>query len=99
MALDAKVITYWHNHGIDLLILTSIAAAENLCILLKNETKPWLREAAIVAVRNPIEQRFRARLCRSPIEIASHAGHDALLQAIYTRCYTLNRGSADSRRF
>ena len=60
MALDAKVITYWQDHGIDLLTSTSIAAAENRWILLKNETKPWFREAAIVTVSNRIEHNRRA---------------------------------------
>ena len=99
MALDAKVIIYWQDHGIDLLILTSIAVAENLWILLKNETKPWLREAAIVTVSKRIEHRCRAFGYAGPIEIAAHAGHDALLQAIHTHCHPLNRGSRDSRRY
>ena len=93
MALDAKVITYWHDHGIDLLILTSIAVAENLCILLKNETKPWLRETAIVTVSNRSEHRCRALGYAGPIEIAAHTGHDALLQAIHSI-----GGSGDIRR-
>ena len=92
LALDAKVITYWQDHGIDLLMLTSIAAAENLWILLENETKPWLREAAIVTVSNRIEHRCRALGYAGSIEIAAHAGHDALLQAIHTHCHTINRG-------
>ena len=99
MALDAKVITYWQDHGIDLLMLTSIAAAENLWILLKNETKPWLREAAIVTVSKRIEHRCRALGDVGSIEIAAHVGHDALLQAIHTHCHPLNRGSGDSRRY
>ena len=40
VTLDAKVITYWPDHGIDHFILTSIAAAENRWILLENETQP-----------------------------------------------------------
>jgi uroporphyrinogen-III synthase len=75
LALDAKVITYWHDHGIDLLILTSIAAVENLYILLKIETKPWFCEAAIVSVSNWIEHEYRA---------FGYAGHNALLKAIHT---------------
>ena len=39
LALDAKVIIYWYDHGSDLLILKSIAITENLWILVKNETK------------------------------------------------------------
>ena len=73
MALDAKVITYWHDHGIDLLILTSSVVAENLWIQLKNETKPWLREAAIVTISNRNEHRCRALDNTGPIEIAAHA--------------------------
>ena len=71
-------------------MLTSIAAAENLWILLKHETKLWLREATIVIVSNRIEHRHR---------VPGYASHDALLQAIHTRCHMLNRSSRDSRRY
>ena len=59
LALDAKVIIYWYNHGTDLLILNSIAVIENHWILLKNETKLWLCEVAIVTVSNRIKHRFQ----------------------------------------
>ena len=70
-------------------MLTSIAAAENLWILLKHETKLWLRETAIVIVSNRIEHRCRA---------LGYASHDSLSQAIHTHCHTLNRSSGDTRR-
>ena len=89
LTLDAKVITYWHDHGIDHFILTSIAAAENRWILLKNETKPWFREAAIVTVSNRIEHKRRA---------LGYAGHDVLLQVAHAHCHTLNRDSGDCRQ-
>jgi len=59
LALDAKVIIYWYDHGSDLLILNSIAVTENLWILVKNETKLWLCETAIVTVSNQIKHRFQ----------------------------------------
>ena len=99
MALDAKVITYWHDHGIDLLFFPSIAVAENLWTLLKNETKLRLREAAIVTVSKRIKNWCRALDYAGSIEIAAHAGHDALLQAIHTHWHTLNRSARDSRRY
>ena len=59
MTVDAKVITYWHDHGIDLFILTSIAVAENLWILLKSDTKTWLLEAAIGTLSNQQKRQFQ----------------------------------------
>ena len=47
--------------------------------------------AAIVIVNNRIEQRCRALGYAGPIEIAAHAGHDALLQAIHTHWHPFNR--------
>ena len=99
MALDAKVITYWHDHGIDHPILISIAAAEDRWILLKNETKPRLREADLVTVSHWIGHRCRALGKVDPIEIAAHAGHNALLQYIHTHCHMLTWGLGDSRRY
>ena len=58
LVLDAKVIIYWYDYGSDLLIFKSIAVTENLWILVKNETKLWLCEAAIVIVSNQIKHRF-----------------------------------------
>ena len=89
LTLDAKVITYWHDHGIDHFILTRIAAAENRWNLLSNETKPWFREAAIVTVSNRIEHKRCA---------LGYAGHDVLLQVAHAHCHTINRSSGDSRR-
>jgi len=59
LALDAKVIIYWYDHGTDLLILKSIAVIENLWILVQNEPKLWLCETAIVTVSNRIKHRFQ----------------------------------------
>ena len=59
MALDAKVIIYWYDHSSDLLILKGIAVTENFWILVKNETKLWLCETAIVIVSNQIKHRFQ----------------------------------------
>ena len=84
MTLDAKVITNWHDHGIDHFILTRIAAAENRWILLKNETIAWFREAAMVTVSNRIEHKRRT------------LGHDVLFQVAHTHCRTLNRVSEDT---
>ena len=60
MALDAKVIIYWYDHGTDLHILNGIAVIENLWILVKNQAKLWLCEAAIVTVSNWIKYRFQS---------------------------------------
>ena len=89
MSLDAKVITYWHDHGIDLLNLTSIAVAENFWIQLKNETKSWLHGAAIVIVSGRIWTQARVLGYAGSIKIAAHAGHDDLFQAIRTYCHML----------
>ena len=78
---------------------TSIAVAENLWILLKNETKSRLREAAIVPVSKRLENWCCALGYAGPIEIAANAGHDALVQAIHTHWHTLNRSARDSRRY
>ena len=77
----------------------SIAVAENLWTLLKNETKLRLREAAIVTVSKRLENWCCALGYADPIEIAANAGHDALVQAIHTHCHTLNRSARDSRRY
>lgn len=87
---DSSVITYWQDHGIDVLTLTSIAAAENLWILLKDRPKRWLRDVAVVTVSERIETACRSLGYEGKIAIADHAGHDALLQAIHTHVDMIN---------
>ena len=73
-------------------------AAENLWILLRNETKPCLREAAIVTISNRTDNGCQALGYVGSIEVAANAGHYALLQAIHTHRHTLNRVTGDNRR-
>ena len=89
-AADPRVIAYWQDHGIDVLTLTSIAAAENLWILLKDRPKRWLRDVAVATVSERIETACRSLGYEGKIVIADYAGHDALLQAIHTHCHTIN---------
>jgi hypothetical protein len=49
-------------------------------MLSRNQLKPWLREAAIVAISERIEQKCRSLSYGDTIERAGHADPDAFLQ-------------------
>ena len=88
--VDPRAINYWQDHGIDVITLTSIAAAKNLTILLKDQSKRWLRDVAVVTVSERIETACRSLGYEGCITIADYAGDDALLKAIHTYHHTIN---------
>lgn len=82
--IDPKVIEHWETDGIDLIIFSSLSAAENLWYLLKHRAKKFLQHTSIVVASARIESGCRNLGYCGVISVAADASQKGLLQAMDT---------------
>ena len=79
---DSKVLDRWCKGYLDIVILTSITAFENLLELLGEEHDLLLEGATIATVSQRIEQHCRDRGCRGAILVSDKASDESLVKVM-----------------
>ena len=82
--IHPKIISHWESFGVDLIVFSSVVAAENLRSLLRHQASQFLEQASVIVVSKRIEAGCRSLGYSGRIEVATEASHKGLLQAIFT---------------
>ncbi len=83
LQIHPKIISDWESFGVDLIILSSIVAAENLRRLLRHQASQFLEQASVIVASKRIEAGCRSLGYGGRIEVATEASQKGLLQAIF----------------